>query len=222
MDGATSTATLELPTEVSSHDRILRAARSLFASEGYEGTTTSAIARQAGTSESQLIKHFGSKEGLLQAIFDLSWQRMELVLRQVLEPIASPIERLKALSETLVHALDGDGDMRTLMLLEGRRIRKHGHMVVLTRGFLQLVRVIDDLLREMRATGQLRADLDIEAVRSALVGAIEGMLRDRLLAERAMSYPASYGVAEMNAVFLAVLDGLLVCKPPGGGKAAAR
>src|SRR5688572_7518797 len=50
----------------SSHDRILAAAKHLFATRGYESSSTVAIARAAGTSESQLMKHFGSKEGLLE------------------------------------------------------------------------------------------------------------------------------------------------------------
>ena len=61
------------PLELSSHDRILRAAKSLFAQNGYENTSTVAIAREAGTSESQLMKHFGSKQGLLVAILDRGW-----------------------------------------------------------------------------------------------------------------------------------------------------
>ena len=55
---------------LSSHDRILMAARRLFALNGYENTSTVAIAREAGTSESQLMKHFGSKRGLLAVILD--------------------------------------------------------------------------------------------------------------------------------------------------------
>ena len=43
---------------------------------GYENTSTVAIAREAGTSESQLMKHFGSKQGLLVAIFDRGWASM--------------------------------------------------------------------------------------------------------------------------------------------------
>ena len=35
----------------SSHDRILQAAKRLFAQQGYENTSTVAIARDAGTSE---------------------------------------------------------------------------------------------------------------------------------------------------------------------------
>src|SRR4051794_7053757 len=64
----------------SSHDRILAAAKRLFASQGYEATSTMAIARFAGTSESQMMKHFGSKEGLLGAILDEGWKSMKAPL----------------------------------------------------------------------------------------------------------------------------------------------
>src|ERR1700712_5166573 len=83
--------------ELSSRDRILQAGRELFAEDGYEHTTTSAIARRAGTSESQLIKHFSSKEGLLEGIFDQAWQRMALGLAHVREGEAPPLEKLRAL-----------------------------------------------------------------------------------------------------------------------------
>ncbi len=199
----------DVPAELSSHDRILQAGRELFAEDGYENTTTSAIARKAGTSESQLIKHFSSKEGLLEAIYDQAWQRMTRGLRQLQESLQSPFEKLRALTELMIGALERDREISTLMLLEGRRIRKHGHLVLLTRGFQQVLGVVDGLLNEMHAAGMLRQDLNPEAVRSALLGAFEGLLRDQLLAERA-NYPAHYDGAELRAVYRAVLECFLV------------
>jgi AcrR family transcriptional regulator len=195
--------------ELSSHDRILQAGRELFAEDGYENTTTSAIARRAGTSESQLIKHFGSKEGLLEGIFDQAWQRMATGVRHVQEKQSPPLERLRALTEMLIAALESDKQLRTLMLLEGRRIRKHGHMVMMTRGFQQVLAVVDGILLEMRDEGKLRPDLHPEAVRSALIGAFEGLLRDQLLAGRA-GYLASYDGAELRTAFRAVLECFIV------------
>jgi TetR/AcrR family transcriptional regulator, fatty acid metabolism regulator protein len=197
-------------SEISSHDRILQAGRRLFAEDGYENTTTSAIARQAGTSESQLIKHFGSKEGLLESIFEHAWQRMAFGVRNVQEGPGSPLEKLRALTELFIASLEKDKEMRTLMLLEGRRIRKHGHMVLLTQGFQQVIGIIDGLLKQMRETGVLRQDLHPHAVRSAIVGSYEGLLRDQVLAVRANSFPADYDGAELRAVFRAVLDCFLV------------
>jgi AcrR family transcriptional regulator len=195
--------------EPSSHERILQAGRDLFSEDGYENTTTSAIARRAGTSESQLIKHFGSKEGLLEGIFDRAWQLMAQGVRHVQEAPMPPLEKLRGLTELMIVALENDRQLRTLMLLEGRRIRKHGHMVMMTRGFQQVLKVIDGLLLELQGAGRLRLDLHPQAVRSALIGAFEGLLRDQLLAERA-SFPASYDGAELRAAFKAVLECFLV------------
>lgn len=195
--------------ELSSHDRILQAGRELFAGDGYENTTTSAIARRAGTSESQLIKHFGSKEGLLEGIFDQAWQRMAQGVRHVQEGGAPALDRLRALTELMIAALESDKQLRTIMLLEGRRIRKHGHMVLMTRGFQAVLGVVDGILRELQAQGKLRPDLHPEAVRSALIGAFEGLLRDQLLSERG-GYPAHYDGAELRGAFRAVLECFLV------------
>src|SRR5947199_6688268 len=199
---------IEGGSDLSSRERILQAGRDLFAEDGYENTTTSAIARRAGTSESQLIKHFGSKEGLLQAIFDEAWQRMAAGIHNVQDGSAQPLEKLQALTDLMIGALEQDRELQTLMLLEGRRIRKHGHMVLLTQGYLQMLSAVDGVLRQMAEAGQLRRDLHLEAVRSALVGAFEGMLRDRLLAERG-GFPAHYGEAEMRRAFQAVMAGFL-------------
>jgi AcrR family transcriptional regulator len=200
----------DTPVELSSHDRILLSARSLFSSQGYENATTSAIARMAGTSESQLIKHFSSKEGLLEAIFDQSWQRFSKALASELPKCETPYDKLRALIELILDAMERDMDLRTLMLLEGRRIRKHGSMVVLTDGFLQMVATVDRLLTEMRDGGQLRPDLNVQAVRSVLIGAYEGLLRDRILAERG-KYPADYSSEDLRKVLRVVLD----CFGPG-------
>jgi AcrR family transcriptional regulator len=202
------------PPEQPSHDRILRAGRSLFALQGYENTTTAAIARDAGTSESQLIKHFGSKEGLLEAIFDQGWLRIDAAVLQIREQTDPPSARLRAVTELLISGLEQDAEMRSLMLLEGRRIRKHGRMVVLTRGYTRMVAVIDGLLEEMRQSGELRPELHVQAVRSALVGACEGLLRDQLLAER-VGYPASYDGLQLRAAVAAALEGFLTRRSAG-------
>ena len=55
------------PTD-NSRARLVVAGKILFAKLGYENTPTSSVAREARTSESQLMRHFGGKAGLLEAI----------------------------------------------------------------------------------------------------------------------------------------------------------
>jgi AcrR family transcriptional regulator len=188
----------------SPHDRLLNAAKTLFARRGYENTSTSAIARAAGSSESQLMKYFGCKEGLLEAIFDASWEDINGKVGELLGGPSSPLEKLHLLVDVMVSALESDPEIKLLMLLEGRRVRKEGEQVALSKGYREFVRLTDGVLGQARATGHLRRDLQAEAVRSALVGMVEGLMRDRLLAARS-DYPAHYNSKHIRTLIRAVL-----------------
>lgn len=65
---------------------IFNAALELFATEGVDATSTSKIAKKAGVSEGLIFRHFGNKEGLLQAILaegmDQAQQYFQLVINE--------------------------------------------------------------------------------------------------------------------------------------------
>jgi AcrR family transcriptional regulator len=187
------------PGPISSHDRILQAGKQLFAQKGYENTSTVAIARQAGTSESQLMKHFGSKEGLLEAIFERGWTSLAPEMARAREQ-ESPRVRLRGLLDVVVGALERDPELLELMMLEGRRVRREGNRVMVTNGFLQLIRTIDECVMQAKEAGQLRAGLTPEIVRSGLIGMCEGVLRDLVLARRT-GYPAHYSKQDISNLF---------------------
>ncbi len=187
----------------SAAERILKAAKMLFAESGFENTSTISIAREAQTSESQLIKHFGNKEGLLEAIFEEGWKHIADAFG-ALEYIPAPSAKLQALVGMILSKLKDDEQLKKLFLLEGRRIRREGHMVLMTQGFIRLVNTADRLLREMRDLGQLRSDLNIEGMRSALIGMMEGLLRDQMLDGR-IPYSASFNAEDIRKLFLHVL-----------------
>src|SRR5689334_14629986 len=174
-----------------SRERMLQAAKSLFAKEGYENASTSAIAREAGSSESQLVKHFGGKPGLLEAVLDRGWLEITDQVNQALAFAPTAIAKLGILSHTMITALDRDPALKQLLLLEGRRVRRQGGKVAISPGFLNFVGLIDGILTEMQQSGVLRPDVNAQAVRSALVGMLEGMMRDQFLA-RTIGFPAGF------------------------------
>src|SRR5262249_13919808 len=130
-------------------DRIRDAAKHLFAANGYDSTTTSAVTRSAGTSESQLMKHFGGKQGLLAAIFDEGWDRICEQIVKALENLHDPIEKLHAILLTVISMLESDAEFKILILFDGRRMRK-GQTIALADGFLRFVALLDSVLTEMR------------------------------------------------------------------------
>ncbi len=193
----------------SSRDRLREAAKTLFAEGGYEGTTTAAICRLAGTSQSQLIKHFIDKQGVLEAIFEYTWEQINPAVLLATESITSPREKLRILIEMVLGFLEKDSAVLILVLLEGRRIRGDGHMVVLVPGFIEFVKMLDGILKELAAQGELAPNIHPQAFRSALMGAVEGMLRDRMLA-RTSHFPASYTEADMRAMVSSLLSSFLI------------
>jgi|GEM_PF-1104489 len=64
----------------SSRQNILEAASKLFTESGYVGTTTLAIAREAGVNETTVFRIFGSKKALFQEIFSENTLGSEHVL----------------------------------------------------------------------------------------------------------------------------------------------
>ncbi|MBU8891891.1 MAG: TetR/AcrR family transcriptional regulator [Bacteroidales bacterium] len=58
-------------------DNILNVSLELFANQGYVNTSTSKIAKAAGVSEGLIFRHFGNKEGLLDAIVAIGTQSIE-------------------------------------------------------------------------------------------------------------------------------------------------
>ena len=189
-------------------ERMLQVAKQLFAERGYENTSTVAIARAAGSSESQLMKHFGSKEGLLESVFDQGWSILTERLGD-LDSLRDGRQKIEQLVGAMLVALEADPVLKDLLLLEGRRIRKEGHMILMTRGFLQIVGTLDRILNEMRKQGELGPGLNPQAVRSALIGSVEGMLRDQVLAKRT-GYPAAYSLEEVREIFRRALAAFLV------------
>ena len=79
--------------------------------------------------------------------------------------------------------------------------------MLITQGFLRFVHVLDGILAQMRAANQLRPDLPVEAVRSALMGMFEGLLRDQMLAEKT-GFPARYTAADLRQLFNVILPAL--------------
>ena len=183
----------------SSRERLLESAKALFAERGYEATSTAAICRLAGTSESQLVKHFGSKQGILEAIFEYTWEQINPSIRLASESVPSAWGKLTLIVEMVLNFLAKDQQIRTLFLLEGRRIRDDGRLVVLVPAFLDFVKTVDDILRQLQQQKELVRDLNPQAVRSALMGAIEGMLRDKILSGTS-GFPAAYSDAEIHTV----------------------
>jgi AcrR family transcriptional regulator len=188
----------------SSRARLLAAGKLLFARLGYENTSTSALAHQAGTSESQLVRYFTGKAGLLDAIFEDAWAPLNARVRDLLADARSSREAVEAVLVSVLQAFDRDDQLATIFLFEGRRIRGEG-AVRMSRGFLDFADIVQRLIRRGQKDGSFSDSYDAAALASALMGATEAMVRERMLARRARG--KSFPEKQVQKIFSAMLDG---------------
>jgi len=185
--------------------RLLLAGKEHFAREGYEQASTAGIAKAAGTSESQLVRYFGGKAGLLEAIFNESWAPLNDEVQRLIANAPHALEAVLGVVAAVTRALGADPELAVLFLFEGRRIRG-GSEVVLSKGFVQFQELVRSLIRRGQQDGSLRAEFSDVAVTAAVMGAVEGMLRERLVAERAGR--RAFAEREIRRVFAALLTGV--------------
>lgn len=169
---------------LSPRDRLLAAGKSLFAENGYEATSTSSIASTAGTSESQLVRYFGGKAGLLEEIFNTGWAHLNESIGPRVLAASTGREAILIIMESMWAVFNDDDDLAQIFLFEGRRIRGAEHEVFVSEGFIRFRELIRQLIRRGQADGSFRQKLPEEALVSALIGCAEGMIRDRLVAKR--------------------------------------
>lgn len=201
------TTNLDPDSTLSSRLRLLIAAKRLFAQNGYEATSTASIARSAQTSESQLVRYFGGKAGLLEAIFDASWEAINPAIQERVIGATTGREAILTVLQLLMESFHDDHDLAIIFLFEGRRIRGSAHEIFISEGFVKFRKLVLTLIGRAKTEGSIRSELDDNALSTGLIGAAEGMIRDRLVAER-LGQEIPYTREQVAGVMNAFIDGL--------------
>lgn len=194
------------PSSDSSRARLLASAKHLFARSGFEQSSTAAIARDAETSESQLVRYFGSKAGLLEAIFEEAWAPLNARVHDLLADADSGKTAVGGVLAAVLAAFERDDELATIFLFEGRRIRGDDSEVKLSSGFLEFTDIIHRLIKRGQKDGSFAPGFESDALAAAVMGAAEAMVRDRVLARRAGA-ARTYSDKQVQRIFDAMLDG---------------
>lgn len=104
------------PVDQAGRARILAAAIRSFSEAGYDGTTTAAVAREAGVTQPLVHHHFGSKQGLWRAAMD----ELFAGVRVFTEPNPAPLaDRVLATAEQFVRFVAARPEVTRVIAREG-------------------------------------------------------------------------------------------------------
>jgi AcrR family transcriptional regulator len=99
---------------VRNRERVLAAARELFAERGVENVTMEEVARRAGVAKGTVFHRFGDRSGLALALLDDEERAIQDALlggEPPLGPGAPALDRLLALIDALLDLLERHGDL---------------------------------------------------------------------------------------------------------------
>ena len=147
--------------EISSRDKILDAAESLFAKRGYAGIGLREVAEVVGLGKSSLFHHFRNKPQLYAAVTTRILVRIEERLMRTLAAGGDPMARLERWLDVLIDMLAENPTWARLLL---RSLFEDDDLPGDTPGELEAQRAIGSvlasvgaLLREGMTTGLFRA-----------------------------------------------------------------
>lgn len=136
------------------------------------------IAEAAGVSKPILYKHFESKDLLAEAVISEALDRWQSVAETAGSAEGSILERISARMRATASFVTERPVLRTI-LQQGRSLRaQHGrHFVRAREGSLAQTA---DLLREGVETGELAADLDVDATARVIEVLTHGLVQSLL------------------------------------------
>lgn len=97
-------------------ERVLETAIHLFTQQGYFNTSVPDIVRESGVSTGSIYHHFGDKEGIAKALFDMLVERMESVLNDIERQYDTAQARCRAVIELLFRITEEEPEVMTYML----------------------------------------------------------------------------------------------------------
>lgn len=185
---------------VASRRRILLAAKQHFTKLGFHSGSYAEIAKLAGLTEAEARKHFPTKLDVLMAIYEEGWAAINPRVAEIMMTAASAREAAVSMVTVVLHMLERDPELVQLMVIEGYRVDPATGDIRLSRGYQRFGQMCQDLVVRGQKDGTFKLAIPPALIATVLVGAIESLLRGRLLAAQAGN-ESQFSTAHILATF---------------------
>ncbi|MGO4110461.1 TetR/AcrR family transcriptional regulator [Paenibacillus sp. YAF4_2] len=125
---------------VNRRTEIISAAIEVFAETGYYRTTTAQVAQRAGISQPYVFKFFATKEALMLAALEVSWERITEAFSQVVAT-TSPDQLEKELIETYEEILAAHRQ-ETLLQMQAQTMQEEPIRAAMQSGLREVRRIV--------------------------------------------------------------------------------
>lgn len=161
----------------------MQEAKHQFAS-GYDSVFLSDVARESRVPDAELATHFRTKLDLLLAVFDEGWAIINPRLQEISASADTARDAMLSVLTVTLHILEKDRDLARLLMFEGHRLDPETGRLRVSAGYRRFLALCTELATRGQLDGSFGTSLDPRVIASSVVHAMEGLLRDRMLAEQ--------------------------------------
>ncbi len=171
----------------------------LAAEQNPSDITTTAIAERMGLTQGALFRHFPTKDAILQAVMTWVSQRLLSQVDKAAQSASSPLAALEAVFTAHVEFVAEHPGVPRMLFGELQRPDETLPKRVVQTLLQQYGQRLRALLEAGKTQGELDADLDTEAAAMLLIGTIQGLVMQSLLA--GTSAPIRQDARRMFAIY---------------------
>lgn len=157
-------------------ERILRAAREVFSELGYDAATFQAIAIRADLTRPAINHYFASKRVLYQEVVDLTNALMIASSVERAQREATLAGRMRAFVQSALQVQGQDRSAAAFLVTSVLESQRHPELSQAGNDSLEFVRsFVASAVKDAVRSGELRADIDVEAAAEMLVASLWGL-----------------------------------------------
>jgi AcrR family transcriptional regulator len=160
--------------------QVIRAAKKIFAAKGFQESTISEIAKEAGLSEPTIYEYFASKEEILFAIPGETARWGSEEFETYLPRIKGAANKLRFMVHSMILNLENDPEYAAvsfLILKQSRKFTETDSYRTLRGAYGYMKKAIEDGV----ASGEFRPETDPFFIRAMILGTIEHLMIRKLL-----------------------------------------
>jgi len=153
--------------------QIIEAAEKLFATNGFEGTSVRDIAQEAGVNLAMISYYFGSKEKLLEALFDCRSSNIVVQLETVLQNAnMEPLLKIYHLIDTVVEKVFTQQYFHKIMVREQmtHHLQKGAIADMIHKTKKRNQEMVRQLIQEGQKKGVFKKNIDVPLMLVTLFG----------------------------------------------------
>ncbi len=153
--------------------QLIETAERLFSKKGFDGTSVRDIAEEAGINVAMISYYFGSKEKLMEAIFEVKIGRVQMRVEELLkDSTMSPIQKVYTLIEEHIERVLSSQQFYRIMICEQVSNSNPSITEKVKKLKLRNIELIGELIKEGQKRGDFKKKIDVLLMQNTMIGTV--------------------------------------------------